>query len=168
MDETEELKDLRAEVERLREHNEKLLKEKKKAASESSALQERCDKLEADIERRDQAPINSVFESLAGGDFAGYLRNEFDKSFTVGKDDNGNLQIQDAQGKPVEMDGEACSFTADNVRKLANDRQMTNLNTLILAPQNGGGGSHLARPAGTQTSKPKPEPEPEASGYGLR
>ena len=155
-------------MERLREHNEKLLAEKKKAVGESSKLQERCDKLEADIERRDEAPINNVFESLAGGDFAGYLRNEFDKSFTVGKDDNGNLQIQDAQGKPVELDGEACPFSADNVRKLANDRQMTNLNSLILAPRNSGGGSHLARPAGKHPSKPKPEPETEASGYGLR
>ena len=165
---TDETQDLQAEIDRLREHNAKLLDEKKAATGQVTRLEAERDKLAAQIEQRDQAPINDVFESLAGGNFANYLRAEFDRDFQVSKNDDGKLEIRDLDDKPVELDGEPCTFTADNIRRLATDRQMANLNSLILAPMNSGGGSQNARGNGTATKPDSRKTNSEKSQFGLR
>jgi hypothetical protein len=163
-DETE----LQAEIDRLREHSDKLLAEKKKAVAELVKLQESNDTLTAQIEQRDAAPINDVFESLAGENFAGYLRDQFDRDFQVSKNDDGKLEVRDHDGKPIELEGEPCAFTAGNIRKLATERQMKNLDSLILAPVNSGGGSNTANGAGRAAHTKSREPEAENSHFGLR
>lgn len=160
--------ELQAEIDRLREHNEKLLNEKKAATAQVTKLEAERDKLTAQIEQRDQAPINDVFESLAGENFANYLRQEFGRDFQVSKNDDGRLEVHDLDGKPVELDGEPCAFTAANIRKLATDREMTNLNSLILAPQNGGGGAHTARGTGAVSQPDNRKKTSEKSQFGLR
>jgi len=165
---TDETQELRAEIDSLREHNAKLLNEKKAATAQVTKLEAERDKLTAQIEQRDQAPINDVFESLAGENFAGYLHAEFAKDFTIGKNDDGKLEVRDLDDKPVELDGEPCAFTPGNIRKLATDREMTNLNSLILAPQNGGGGAHTARGTGAVSQPDNRKKTSEKSQFGLR
>ena len=163
-DETE----LQAEIDSLREHNAKLLNEKKAATAQVTKLEAERDKLAAQIEQRDQAPINEVFESLAGENFANYLRQEFGRDFQVAKNDDGRLEIRDLDDNPVELDGEPCAFTAANIRKLETDREMTNLNSLILAPQNGGGGAQAARGTGAVSQPDNRKKTSEKSQFGLR
>ena len=163
-DETE----LQAEIDRLREHNEKLLNEKKAATAQVTKLEAERDKLTAQIEQRDQAPINDVFENLAGENFANYLRQEFGRDFQVSKNDDGRLEVHDLDGKPVELDGEPCAFTPANIRRLADERGMTNLNGLILARQNGGGGAQAGSGMRTATQPDNRKKTSDKSQFGLR
>ena len=165
---TDETQDLQAEIDSLREHNAKLLNEKKAATAQVTKLETERDKLTAQIEQRDQAPINEVFESLAGENFAGYLRQEFGRDFQASKNDDGKLEIRDLDDNPVELDGEPCAFTAANIRKLATDREMTNLNSLILATQNGGGGAQAGSGMRTATQPDNRKKTSEKSQFGLR
>lgn len=166
MADEDQVKELQSEVERLREHNEKLLNEKKAATAQATKLEGERDKLAGEIERRDEAPITDVFESLAAREgFGRYIRAEFERQYQIGKDDDGALVIQDHNGQPVEHDGDTARFDADTIRQLNMAGSLPGLDALILAPQNSGGGAS----SGTDRAPSQPKQrQPERLQFGLK
>lgn len=158
--------ELQAEVERLREHNEKLLAELKQAKASATAAANGRDELAADIKARDEAPMMAAFEDMASNSHvSGYLRTEFEKHFTVGSDDDG-FTIQDADGEPFKIDGRMARLEYNDVRQLVERDNIAALRPLMRASGATGGGAK-----GNQSGAPafnKPEPEPERPRFGLK
>ncbi|ROO23780.1 hypothetical protein [Salinisphaera orenii] len=169
MAETEEtdVQALQDEIERLKQHNAKLLQEKKDAVTESERQSKRAEDSATELERVTQRPIMQVFESLAPSEnLAGYLRQEFGRYFSV-ENAGGELKIKDSDGNPVKLGEQECAFDVSTVQRLVNDRGLDSLKPLMAAPRNNGGGAvgGSSRPA---QASDKPAPREEKRAFGLQ
>lgn len=167
MAETEEtdVQALHDEIERLKQHNAKLLQEKKDAVAESERQTQRAENAATELERVNQRPMMRVFEQLAPNEsLAGYLRQEFGRYFTVENAD-GDFKIKDTEGNPVKLGDDECTFDVNTVQRLVSDRGLESLKPLIAAPRNSGGGAvgGSARPA-KQTERKQPDEQPRQFG----
>ena len=158
---------LQEEIERLRQHNEKLLQEKKDAVAESERHAKRAEDSATELERVTQRPIMRVFEDLAPSEsLAGYLRQEFGRYFSVENAD-GELMVKDTEGRPVTLGDEPCRFDVNTVHRLVSDRGLDSLKPLIAAPNNSGGGARggADRPA---QQKEREQPAEQPRQFGLQ
>lgn len=158
---------LHDEIERLKQHNAKLLQEKKDAVAEGERQAKRAEDAATELERVSQRPIMQVFEKLAPSEsLAGYLRQEFGRYFTVANED-GELKLKDTEGNPVKLGENECTFDVNTVQRLVSDRGLVSLKPLMAAPRNSGGGAvgGSGRPAREPERK---QPAEQSRQFGLQ
>lgn len=159
--------ELLAELERLRTNNRKLLDELKTAKAKASAS---ADELEAArtelLEHKLHKPVAQVLESVLVG--TRFAKAELCEQFSFALNDAGQVQMLDAEGKPVEVgEGEGrhpVSLDVEEIRQFLKDRG--GFDHILRGNQSSGGNAPGSSVPASPTKAVRRDPD--APAFGLR